>query len=148
MFPCMELIQILGVCCISNEPFTIFLWEGYAQYLKKNRLLVISWINDCSRIGKFFCQAGKQYSHYSNQLISCMCIVYKMNYSQFLLGRGILNIFGQNGILHFSVNLRIWDFCRARKQCSHIWNCFKFWVSVVYPMNHSQFFFGRGMPNI
>ena len=31
-----------------------------------------------------------------------MCIVYKMNYSQFLLGKGILNIFRKNWILHFS----------------------------------------------
>ena len=35
MFPCMELIQILCVCCISNELFTILFREGYVQYLKK-----------------------------------------------------------------------------------------------------------------
>ena len=32
-----------------------------------------------------------------------MRIVYKMNYSQFLLRRGIFNIFGKNWILYFSV---------------------------------------------
>ena len=88
---------------------------------------MISWIDDRSRRGNFFCQARKQYSHYSNQLISCMCIVYKRNYSQFLSRRGILNIFGKNRISYFSVILCMRFFA---KQCSHLWNWFKFWVCV------------------
>ena len=63
--PIMELIQILCVCCISNNLSKKILREGYAWYLKKNDLVIL-WINDRSRRGKFFFQAGKQYSHYSN----------------------------------------------------------------------------------
>ena len=72
-----------------------FLGRGITNILYKNRLLVISWINDCSRGSKFFCQARKPYSYFFNRLISCMCLVNKVNNSHFLLGRGILDIFGQ-----------------------------------------------------
>ena len=60
---------------------------------------------------KFFSQARKQCSHYSNQLILCMCIVYKINIHNSYLG-GVPSIFlEKNGILYFSIIVR--DFCRA-----------------------------------
>ena len=99
--------------------FSLSLKKSYAIYMNNTNQSFILYIDIqmrwilarlslCSNYRVFlyappaFCRNTKKtilpLLKYSNQLIWFRCILYRTNYSQFLLERGIPNTFGKNGI--------------------------------------------------